>query len=86
VPFAARVRADAQIPTMAVGMITRPRQAEAIIAEGKADLVALARGVLYDPRWVWHAAEALGAKAAYPVQHERGRPAMWPEAFAEEAE
>ena len=48
--------------------------------------MALARGALYDPRWVWHAAEALGAEAAYPVQHERSRPAMWPEAFTEEAE
>jgi 2,4-dienoyl-CoA reductase-like NADH-dependent reductase (Old Yellow Enzyme family) len=71
---------------MAVGMITRPGQAEAIVAEGKADLVALARGVLYDPRWVWHAAEELDAEAAYPVQYERSHPAMRPEAFAEEAE
>ncbi|MDP7241354.1 MAG: oxidoreductase, partial [Rhodospirillales bacterium] len=86
VPFSARIRKEARIPTMAVGMITRPHQAEAIIAEGKADLVALARGVLYDPRWVWHAAEALGAEAAYPVPYERSRPALWPEAFAEETE
>ena len=86
VPFSARIREEAHIPTMAVGMINRPGQAEAIIAEGKADLVALARGALYDPRGVWHAAEALGAEAAYPVQHERSRPAMWPEAFTEEAE
>ena len=86
VPFSARIRAEAQIPTMAVGMITGPDQAEAIIAAGEADLVALARGALYDPRWVWHAAEALGAEAAYPVQHERSRPAMWPEAFAEETD
>ena len=85
VPFAARIRKDAGIPTMAVGMITQPHQAEAIVAEGKADLVAMARGVLYDPRWVWHAAEVLGAEAAYPVQHERSRPALWPEAFAGEA-
>ncbi len=86
VPFAARLRRQAQIPTMAVGMISRPDQAEAIIAEGQADLVALARGALYDPRWAWRAAEALGAEAAYPVQHERSRPALWPEAFAHEAE
>jgi len=86
IPFSARIRKEAQIPTMAVGMITQPLQAEAIIAEGKADLVALARGVLYDPRWVWHASLALGAEAAYPVQYERSRPALWPEAFAEEAE
>jgi 2,4-dienoyl-CoA reductase-like NADH-dependent reductase (Old Yellow Enzyme family) len=86
VPFSAHIRNEAQIPTMAVGMITRPRQAEAIVAEGKADLVALARGVLYDPRWVWHAAEALGAEAAYPMPYERSRPAMWPEAFADETE
>lgn len=86
VPFAARIRSDAQVPTMAVGMITRPDQAEAIVAEGQADLVALARGALYDPRWVWRAAEALGAEAAYPVQHERSRPALWPEAFTGKAE
>jgi 2,4-dienoyl-CoA reductase-like NADH-dependent reductase (Old Yellow Enzyme family) len=82
VPSAAKVKAGVGLPTMAVGMITEPHQAEAILAQGKADMVALARGMLYDPRWPWHAAEALGAEAAYPIQHARAHPARWPQAFA----
>ena len=81
-PFAARIRNDAGIPTMAVGMIFEPEYANSLVADGVADMVALARGLLYHPRWAWHAAEALGAEAPYPVQYERSRPAMWPEAFA----
>ena len=81
-PFAAQIRAGADIPTMAVGMILEPDYAESLVTDGTADMVALARGLLYDPRWAWHAAEALGAEANYPVQYERSRPAMWPEAFA----
>jgi len=79
--FAAHIKRDAGIPTMAVGMILEPDHAEALVADGVADMVALARGMLYNPRWAWHAAEALGAEAAYPVQYERSRPATWPEAF-----
>jgi 2,4-dienoyl-CoA reductase-like NADH-dependent reductase (Old Yellow Enzyme family) len=75
VPFAERVRAEVGMTTVAVGMITEPRQAEEIIATGKADIVALARGMLYDPRWAWHAAVALGAEANYPNQYLRCRPA-----------
>ena len=56
----------ATMTTIAVGKITDPLQAEHIIRSGQADMVALARGMLYDPRWVWHAAEALRAKAAFP--------------------
>jgi 2,4-dienoyl-CoA reductase-like NADH-dependent reductase (Old Yellow Enzyme family) len=81
VPFAARIRQEVGITTMAVGMINQPRQAEEIIASGQADLVALARGMLYNPRWVWHAAEALGAEMEYPPQYRRGHPARWPHAF-----
>jgi 2,4-dienoyl-CoA reductase-like NADH-dependent reductase (Old Yellow Enzyme family) len=81
VPFAARVKADVGIPTMAVGMIREPRLAEEIVASGKADMVALARGMLYEPRWVWRAAEELGAEAAYPPQYARGAPERWPQAF-----
>ena len=47
-------------------------------------MVAMARGVLYNPRWPWHAAEELGAEADYAVPYIRCRPAMWPEAFADE--
>jgi NADPH2 dehydrogenase len=81
VPFAERIRRESGMTTMAVGMILEPDYAESVVADGKADMVALARGLLYDPRWAWHAAEALGATAAYPLQYDRSRPAKWPEAF-----
>lgn len=74
VPFAEAIRRQLGMPTIAVGLITQPQQAEAIIAEGKADLVALARAMLYDPRWTWHAADVLGATAWMPPQYERARP------------
>ena len=76
VPFAERVRAATGMVTIAVGLITEPQQAEDIIASGKADMVALARGMLYDPHWTWHAAAALGAEATYPNQYLRCRPAQ----------
>ena len=78
VPFAAKVKQGAPIAVRAVGMIAAPAQAEEIVASGKADMVALARGLLDDPRWVWHAAEKLGAKAEYPPQYARTRPELWP--------
>ena len=71
VPFAAQVRREATIPTIAVGLIRDPRHAEAIVAEGHADMVALGRGILNDPRWPWHAAEELGAHARFPYQYFR---------------
>jgi NADPH2 dehydrogenase len=76
VPFAARIRREAGIPTMAIGLITEPRQAEDILVSGKADLVALARGMLYNPRWPWHAAIELEEQAFYPPQYERAHPSM----------
>jgi 2,4-dienoyl-CoA reductase-like NADH-dependent reductase (Old Yellow Enzyme family) len=78
VALAERVRRDAAIATRAVGLIAEPRQAEAIIASGEADMVAMARAFLDDPHWVWHAAEALGADIVYPPQYDRIRAAMWP--------
>ncbi len=75
VPFAERVKVETGVATIAVGLITEPHQAEEIIASGKADMVALARGMLYDPHWAWHAATALGAEATYPNQYLRCRPA-----------
>jgi 2,4-dienoyl-CoA reductase-like NADH-dependent reductase (Old Yellow Enzyme family) len=78
VPMAARVKAETGIITRAVGLIVEPAQAEAIIVSGQADLVALARGFLDDPRWAWHAAERLGAKIAYPPQYARAAAAVWP--------
>ena len=74
VPFAERVKAAVDIPVVAVGLITEPAQAEAIVAEGRADLVALARAFLYDPRWVWHAAAELGATVGAPPQYWRSEP------------
>ena len=74
VHLARAVRNQVQIPTIAVGLITDPHHAESIIAKGDADAVALARGMLYNPRWPWHAAEALGAKVQYPNQYLRCQP------------
>lgn len=72
--FADRIRKDVGLPTIAVGLITEAEQAEAIIASGQADLVALARGMLYDPRWPWHAAAKLGAQVGAAPQYLRCQP------------
>jgi len=71
VPFAARIRKETGMPTMAVGLIRDPHHAEAIVAKGEADMVAIGRGILNDPRWPWHAAEELGASVDFPVQYRR---------------
>jgi 2,4-dienoyl-CoA reductase-like NADH-dependent reductase (Old Yellow Enzyme family) len=71
VPFARRIRQETGLTTIAVGLITEPRQAEAIVVEGSADMVALARGMLYDPRWPWRAAAELGAQVSAPPQYWR---------------
>jgi 2,4-dienoyl-CoA reductase-like NADH-dependent reductase (Old Yellow Enzyme family) len=76
VPFAERIRRETGISTIAVGLITRAEQAEEIVSSGKADLVALGRGMLYDPRWPWHAAAELGEKVFYPPQYARSHPSM----------
>jgi NADPH2 dehydrogenase len=78
VGFAEQVKRGAGLPTMAVGMIADPQQAEDIVAGGRADMVALARGLLDDPRWVWHAAERFGVKLDYPLQYRRAHPDQWP--------
>jgi 2,4-dienoyl-CoA reductase-like NADH-dependent reductase (Old Yellow Enzyme family) len=75
VPFAERIRREAGIATGAVGMITTPTQADAIVREGKADLVLLARELLRDPYWPLHAAEALGVAGEWPPQYLRAAPA-----------
>ncbi|MGE0797419.1 MAG: NADH:flavin oxidoreductase/NADH oxidase [Lautropia sp.] len=76
VAFAERIRTEAGIPTIAVGQITEPRQAEQIVANGQADLVALARRMLYDPRWPWHAAVELGVDLQYPPRYRMCHPRM----------
>lgn len=65
VPFADRVRKDVDIRTMAVGLITHPEQAEAILREGSADLIAIGREALVDPMWALHAARDLGHDTAF---------------------
>ena len=74
VPLARAVKAAVGIPVVAVGLITDPEQAEAIVGTGDADLIALARGVLYDPRWPRHAAAALGGRVQAPPQYLRSQP------------
>ncbi len=81
VPFARRIRQESALPTLAVGQITEAGQAEAIIASGQADMVALARGMLYDPRWPWHAAAKLGARVTAAPQYLRCQPGEHPGLF-----
>ena len=82
VPFAEAIRAQVAMPVIAVGLITGPEQAEAVLAEGRADAVALARGILYDPRWPWHAAATLGASVTPPPQYLRCEPSTARGVFA----
>lgn len=72
VPFGERIRRETGMTTITVGMIDQPEQAEAIVAEGRADLVAIGRPMLYDPRWPWRAAAQLGAQVEAPPQYWRG--------------
>ncbi len=81
VPFAQAVRKATSIVTTAVGMITEAHQADEIIAEGRADLVAIARGMLYDPRWAWHAAAELGASVDAPPPYWRAPPGQFKHLF-----
>lgn len=74
VPFAQQIGAGAGVTTVAVGLITEARQAEDIIMSGAADFVALARAMLYDPRWAWHAAATLGASVEAPRPYWRAPP------------
>jgi len=74
--FAAEVKRATGVTTMAVGRITEAHQAETILQSGQADMIALARGMLYDPRWPWHAAMALGDDATFPVQYARSHPTL----------
>jgi 2,4-dienoyl-CoA reductase-like NADH-dependent reductase (Old Yellow Enzyme family) len=74
VPLARAVKAGVRVPVIAVGLITAFEHAEAIVASGDADMIALARTILYDPRWPWHAAASLGAAARAPDQYLRAAP------------
>jgi 2,4-dienoyl-CoA reductase-like NADH-dependent reductase (Old Yellow Enzyme family) len=83
VPLARKVKDAVSMPVIAVGLITEPEQAEAIIATGEADMIALARTVLYDPRWPWHAAAALGAKVKAAPQFLRSQPRAYKDLFVQ---
>ena len=81
VDLAHRVKAETGMTTIAVGLITEAEQAEAIVASGQADAVCLARGMLYDPRWPWHAAAKLGVSLPAAVQYWRSNPREYPNLF-----
>ena len=81
VPFAAKIKMVTGMPTIAVGLITEAGQAESILAEGQADAIALARAILFDPRWPWHAAAALGGHVSAPRQYWRSQPREYKDLF-----
>jgi 2,4-dienoyl-CoA reductase-like NADH-dependent reductase (Old Yellow Enzyme family) len=81
VPFAQAIKEATGVNTIAVGLITEAKQAEEIVASGKADMVALARAMLYDPRWGWHAAAELGGHVTAPPQYWRSQPSTQKELF-----
>ncbi|MES3084147.1 NADH:flavin oxidoreductase/NADH oxidase [Sphingomonas faeni] len=81
VPLARAVKQAVSIPVVAVGLITDFEQAEAIIGTGDADMIALARTILYDPRWPWHAAAHLGGKVKAPKQYLRSQPRQFKDLF-----
>jgi 2,4-dienoyl-CoA reductase-like NADH-dependent reductase (Old Yellow Enzyme family) len=83
VPFAQAIKEATGVTTMAVGLITEAKQAEDIVSSGKADMVALARGMLYDPRWGWHAAAELGGQVEAPPQYWRSQPSTQKALFGE---
>jgi 2,4-dienoyl-CoA reductase-like NADH-dependent reductase (Old Yellow Enzyme family) len=74
VPFATRVKEVSGLPVAGVGLITEPRQAEKIVADGEADAVFLARELLRNPHWPQLAAAELGAEVRWPEQYLRARP------------
>jgi 2,4-dienoyl-CoA reductase-like NADH-dependent reductase (Old Yellow Enzyme family) len=86
VPLARSVKTAVRIPVVAVGLITGFEQAEAIISTGDADFIALARGILYDPRWPWHAAAFFGEQIRAPKQYLRSEPGRTRFLFEAEAE
>lgn len=81
VPHARAVKAAVNVPVVAVGLITEPTHADAIVAAGDADLIGLARTIVYDPRWPWHAAAALGGQASAAPQYLRCVPQQHRKAF-----
>ncbi|AWL05669.1 NADH:flavin oxidoreductase/NADH oxidase [Massilia oculi] len=74
IAFAQRIKRETGLPTIGVGLITEARQAEEILQNDQADVIALARAMLYDPRWPWHAAAELGDQVVAPPQYWRSQP------------
>jgi 2,4-dienoyl-CoA reductase-like NADH-dependent reductase (Old Yellow Enzyme family) len=83
IEFAARIKQETSMPTIGVGLITEAKQAETIVQTGQADMVALARAMLYDPRWPWHAAAELGASVSAPPQYWRSQPHEYKNLFGD---
>jgi 2,4-dienoyl-CoA reductase-like NADH-dependent reductase (Old Yellow Enzyme family) len=84
VPLARAVKEAVDIPVVAVGLITGFEQAEAIVGTGDADMIAIARTILYDPRWPWHAAAELGARIHAPNPYLRSQPRRFKDLFESE--
>jgi 2,4-dienoyl-CoA reductase-like NADH-dependent reductase (Old Yellow Enzyme family) len=82
VPLARAVKQAVSMPVIAVGLITDYDQAEGIVSRGDADMIALARAILYNPRWPWHAAAHLGAQVTAPNQYLRSQPSRYRDLFA----
>lgn len=81
VPFAEEIKQHISIPVIAVGLITEAQQAEQILQQDQADAIAIARAILYDPRWPWHAAAELGAQVDAAPQYLRCQPHQYPDLF-----
>lgn len=82
VPFATGIKEASGLPTMTVGLITEPGHAEEVLTQGKADMIGVGRGMLYNPRWGWHVAAALGAAIHTPPQYWRAAPGGFSRIFA----
>ena len=82
VPFAKAVKQATKLPVIAVGLITEPDHAEAIVRDGDADLIAVARGILYDARWPGHAAAKRGARVKAPPHYRRSQPHEYKDLFS----
>ncbi|MBQ5942412.1 NADH:flavin oxidoreductase/NADH oxidase [Massilia sp. AB1] len=74
IAYAQRIKRETGMPTIGVGLITEPEHAEQILQNGEADVIGLARAMLYDPRWPWHAAAKLGDQVVAPPQYWRSQP------------
>lgn len=81
VPFAAKIKSVVNMPVIAVGLITEAEQAEAIVGTDQADMIAIARAVLFDPRWPWHVAAKLGASVKVANQYLRSAPHQYKSLF-----